>query len=148
MVQKICVMITTQENKNFFASKKHLKELQEFANRFNMDIKLVKTCSKNIQSLENIAKLICNQNYTGLSVEYTNIHASNIRNKPSSQNQKIRQEIEKLFLHNKKTSLAEIKLALKKPDISASSLTLIFNEVKKNLSIKGMANKTIEKDKN
>lgn len=145
MRQKICVMLTTQEQRKFFASKKDLKVIQEFAKRFNMQMTFVKTNTQNIQSLETIAKLICNQTYTGQDIAYLKIESKDEPKKICDKTQKIRDTIENIFLKHHKTSLKDIKSALIKNNISVSSLSSHFSVVRRQLSIKGLDIQMIKK---
>ena len=97
MRQIICVMLTSQEQRKYFVSKKDLKIIEEFANRFNMQMTWVKTDTQNIQTLEKIAKLICNQSYTGQDIEYQKLESK----KNCDNTQKIRNTIEKIKTQKK-----------------------------------------------
>lgn len=134
-------MLTSQEQRKYFVSKKDLKIIEEFANRFNMQMTWVKTDTQNIQTLEKIAKLICNQSYTGQDIEYQKLESK----KNCDNTQKIRNTIEKILLTHHKTSLKDIKSALQKTNISASSLSSHFSVVRKQLSIRGLDIQMIKK---
>ena len=92
MSQKICLMVATKENKNFFVSRHYMKSLIEFSNNLNCTLSIVKTDSKNINEITDFAKLFCNQNYVDNQFSYvvlkTNLNCEKTKNNKKFQKTK------------------------------------------------------------
>lgn len=110
MSQKICLMLTTKENRKFFISRKYLKQLIDFSENFGCNISIVKTDTKNIKTIQDFIKLLCNQNYTDNNSSYVIMKKNlQLKKRQNTKAKKIRDTIEKTFIQNQKTSLEEIK---------------------------------------
>lgn len=146
MSQKICLLLTTKENRKFFISRKYLKQLMEFSGNYECSISIVKTDPKNIESIQDFIKSFCHQNYTENNAKYV-IMKKNLQSKKrqNTKSEQIRNAIEKTFIQNQKASLEEIKKLFFKDNISTSSLSAYFSEVRKNLGIRGIQIEMIKK---
>jgi Holliday junction resolvase len=146
MSQKICLMLTTTENRKFFISRKYLKQLIDFSENFGCNISIVKTDTKNIKTIQDFIKLLCNQNYTDNNSSYVIMKKNlQLKKRQNTKAKKIRDTIEKTFMQNQKTSLEEIKKLFFAENISTSSLSTHFSEVRKKLSIRGIQIEMIKK---
>lgn len=139
-MQKICFMLTDENNRKFFVGTKRKKIIQDFVKNYGVKLNLVKTNKNNIKSIDEIVVLFCDQNYHGSGIEYSIIaEQKGCESKSSKQKSiEIREKIEKTFIQKKQTTFAEIQKVFKKENISLSSLSNYFAQVRKHLSIKGV----------
>lgn len=144
MSEAISVMIETIDGRQFFFKKTSLKSLNNLIKTIKAKVYIVQTETKNIKSIKENIKLICNQSYVQQNKNFTVLNESVLSNKktPSSN---IREIIKQNFIKKQKISFKEIQYIFRKSNISASSLNQHFAQVRSSLSVQGIK---IEKIKN
>lgn len=141
MRDKVCIMIECENNKNIFTNKKNLNYILEFTKKFNLKVNYAKVSADYIVDLENLAKVFCDQNYES-PTEYTIIKKNILCNPDNRKSitkkaKQIREKIKDLILKNKKITFKEIQDTFSEENISISSLSNHFKQVRTELALHG-----------
>jgi len=142
MKSQICIMIECDSERKIFTNKKNLTYVIEFAKNFNLKLHYAKTDSRNIVSLEKLAKLFCDQSYQTpeqYKIIKQNINATKeTRKNVTDKAKQIREKISNLIVKKKRITFKEIQEKFEKENISVSALSNHFAHVRHDLSRKGI----------
>jgi hypothetical protein len=142
MNSQICIMIECDNDRKIFTNKKNLSYVIEFAKNFDLKLHYAKTDSRNIVSLEKLAKIYCDQTY--ISPEQFKIIKPNINCKKETRKvitdkaKQIRAKISSILIKKRKITFKQIQDKFEKENISVSALSNHFAHVRHELNSKGI----------
>ena len=136
------LMIKLKDKRMFLTNQKNLGQLIEFANTFKAELCIVKTNSKNIKSLSQLAVEICDTNSKQESFEY-----KIVKKITKYKNNKIFENIVNALKNKKTIDICKIKNKFSKKGIDEKNIRLQILQEKKHIKKIGFTLKKIAKDK-
>ena len=140
----ICLLVETVDKRKFLTSKKNLKALSEFYQRFGATIRLVDAnCRGKLLSLERLAEVLCDPHSKPESFAYE-IVCSEPYLQPKQQKlaiDRLAESIEKDLRSGKKIDVAKFAANKKTP---VSSVRRCINKVKARLAAEGKMLSTVK----
>lgn len=127
-----CVLIKTNDDRQFFTHEKYFIQLIEFSKAFNAEISIVKLEEGSVLELEELAPAICNSNYTKSKLQYSIIKRKNVKTRTEILHiaKQVKKYIFEQFQSRNSVSVKDLKNKFKKYNLTDSALCNHIRRVK------------------
>lgn len=134
-----CVLIETNDNRQFFTHEKYFIQLIEFSKAFNAEISIVKLEEGSVLELEELAPAICNSNYTKPKLQYSIIKRKNVKTRTEILHiaNQVKKYIFERFQSRNFVSVKDLKNKFKKYNLTDSALCNHIRRVKQEFEKEG-----------